>query len=212
MKYSERTVKTVPLGSGWTYLVLAESDTIPSEAELVALCKPENLAGESKGGSTLTYSVTVHQESDDHGTLSREVLTEEDVKMKFGLFSWGLHSMAKLIRTGRVVKSPDGRFNTLKIGGLDNDTNKQYIVIFKHTDKKYSPLYVAMIGSNGAGLSIPFARDSVSKLEPEFSGIPCDNEGTRVIIFEDLGAEGDEPTADPTAEPTADPAEDPDAE
>lgn len=208
MKYPERNIKTVPLGSGRIYLVAFKGDKIPTEAELVSLCSSENLAGESKGGVTITYTVSTHKESDDHGILTRDVMIEEDVKMKAGLFSWGLNSMQRLIRTGRIEKTGDGRFNVLKIGGLDNDDGTQYIVIFKHTDKKYSPLYAAMIGANGAGLTIPFSRDSVSKLEPEFTAVPCEDEGTLIKIFEDLGTGGDEPTADPVE----DPAEDPDAE
>ena len=187
MSFQKRDIKTVPLGSGRVYLVEHKGETIPTEEALVAMCVPANLAGESKGGSTISYSVSTHKESDDHGVLTREVATEEDVKMKFGLFSWCLESMQRLIRTGRIVQTSSNRFNVLKIGGLDNDDGKQYIVIFKHTDKKYSPLYAAMIGANGAGLTIPFARDSVSKLEPEFTAVPCEDEGTLIKIFEDLG-------------------------
>lgn len=183
MAKTNRDKKTVPLGSGRFYLSEFDGTTMPDAAALAALCTEDNLIGETKGGATLTYSFTEHKEQDDHGKLMRILMTEEEAKLKGGIFSWCNATLTKLVRTGRL--STEGKYNVLKIGGLDNDNGKQYIVIFKHIDPKYPPLYVAIVGTNSAGLSLAFARDNTSKLEPEFTALPCDDEGSLIYILEE---------------------------
>ena len=177
-----RSKKTVPLGSGLFYI--AEfSGNMPDAEALVAMCTTENQFGETKNGATLNYSATEHKEQDDHGKLMRVIVTEEEAKLKGGIFSWCPEMLTKLVRTGRM--STTGNYNVLKIGGLNNDDGKQYIVIFKHIDPKYPPLYVAIVGTNSAGLQIAFARDNTSKLEPEFTALPCDDEGSLIYVVEE---------------------------
>ena len=204
-----RDKTSVPIGSGRFYLVKCPSRTMPSFAELVALCESENLIGETTGGATFNYSCERHEEKDDHGTLSRNVLIDEAVSLKGGLFSWGLDAMADLISTGRVEEADNGRFKVLRIGGLDNDNEETYVIVFEHTDPKYAPLYIAIMGTNGAGLTVPFARNHTSKLEPEFQAEPHDKGGTLALIFEDRGTQteatasttGDQPADNGGAEP-----------
>lgn len=182
MAKENRSRKTVPLGSGRFYLSEFGGE-MPGAEALAALCTDDNLIGETTGGATLTYSFSEHKEKDDHGKLMRVVIVDEEAKLKGGIFSWFRETLKKLVRTGRL--STEGKYNVLKIGGLDNDDGKQYIVVFKHIDKKYPPLYVAIVGTNSAGLSIAFARDNTSKLEPEFSAVPCDDEGSLIYIIEE---------------------------
>ena len=177
-----RSKKTVPLGSGRFY-ISEFSGSMPDAVALVALCTAESQFGETKGGETLTYSATEHKEQDDHGVLMRIIITEEEAKLKGGIFSWNPEMLTKLVRTGRM--STTGNYNVLKIGGLNNDDGKQYVVIFKHIDPKYPPLYVAIVGTNSAGLQIAFARDNTSKLEPEFTALPCDDEGSLIYVVEE---------------------------
>lgn len=181
-----RTKKTVPLGSGRAYLSEFTGEKIPAAAELVALCTAENLIGETKSGATLTYTVNVHKEQDDHGVLVRTVLTDEEAKLKLGVFSWNLETLEDLSATARTVA--DGDYTVLKLGGLNNDNGKSYVVVFKHIDPKEGDLYIALVGTNTAGLSLAFARDNTTKLEPEFTALPSDDEGTLVTMFEGLPA------------------------
>jgi len=178
---TNRTKKTVPLGSGLTYIVEAPA-TLPSIDDIVAYCTDENQYGETKSGATLTYSMTEHREQDDHGKLVRVITTDEDVKFKTGVFSWCPGMLPKLIRTGRMTT--EGKYNVLRIGGLNNDDGKQYLVIFKHIDPKYPPLYIILVGTNTAGLTLVFARDNTTKLEPEFTAEAMDDAGTRLMIVE----------------------------
>ncbi len=177
-----RTKKTVPLGSGVCYVVELTEDAIPDAAELVALAVDNNKVGETSKGATLTYSSTVHKEQDDHGVLMRVIMIEEEAKLKLGVFSWCPETLTQLVSTGRIEKQ--GEYDVLKIGGLSKDNGKKYIVIFKQIDPQEGDLYVAIVGTNTAGLSLAFARDNTTKLEPEFTALPCDGEGTLIEMFE----------------------------
>ncbi len=201
MAKTNRDKKTVPLGSGRFYLSKFDGTAMPKAEALAALCVDENLLGETKGGATLTYTYSEHKEQDDHGKLMRIVMVDEEAKLKGGIFSWFAETLTKLVRTGRM--STEGKYNVLKIGGLDNDNGEQYIVIFKHIDPKYPPLYVAIVGANSAGLSIAFARDNTSKLEPEFTALPCDDEGSLIYILEEKVEEAAAAQSDNGGDPAA---------
>ncbi len=179
-----RTKKTAPLGSGIAYIVECTMDKMPSAAELVALAIDDNKAGETKGGATFTYTANTHKEQDDHGVVMRIITLEEEAKIRWGQFTWAPDAVTKYAATGRVVE--DGEYTVIKLGGLQNDNGKRYIVIFKQIDPELGDLYVALVGTNTAGITIAFARDATSKLEPEFTALPCDDEGTLAIMFEAL--------------------------
>lgn len=184
-----RTKKTVPLGSGRTYLAEYTEGKKLTAADLVAMCTEANLVGETKNGATLTYTANTHKEQDDHGVLIRILTTDEEAKLKLGVFSWNLETLTNLAATARTEE--DGSYTVLKIGGLNNDNGKSYVVVFKHIDPKEGDLYIAMVGTNTAGLSLAFARDNTTKLEPEFTALPCDDEGTLIKMFEALPASTD---------------------
>lgn len=182
---TKRDMKTVPLGSGKNYV--AELTELPTTPEgIIALCKTENFAGHTTGGATLTYNATTHTEKDDLGFVQRTIITEEEAKLKLGIFTWDPTFLAKLIATGRSEISTDSKYRTTKLGGIDNDNGKKYIVIFEHVDKVYGDLYIVLVGTNTAGLTLQFAKDSTSKLEPEFTAEPHDDEGTLIQIIEKL--------------------------
>lgn len=181
-----RNNKSVPLGSGRTYVAELTEEMSLLAADLVGLCKEENLLGETKNGATLSYTSSTHKEQDDHGVLMRIITTEEEAKLKLGLFSWCNETLTKLVATGRMAM--EGDYNVLKLGGLNNDNGKRYVVIFRQIDPQLGDLYVAIVGTNTAGLSLAFARDNTTKLEPEFTALPCDEEGTLIKMFEALPA------------------------
>lgn len=183
-----RTNKTVPLGSGRCYVAEFTAESMPAAADLVALCKDENLLGETINGGTFSYSAEKHEEKDDHGVLMRIDTIEETAKLGLGVFSWCNDTLTKLISTARV--EADGQYQVLKIGGLDKDNGKLYTVIFKHDDKKNGNLYIALVGTNTADISLAFAKDSTTKLSPEFTAQPSDAEGTLAYMFEDLPSAG----------------------
>lgn len=176
-----RDQKTAVLGSGHNY-ILPYTGTIPTPAQIVAQCVPEKRFGTTYSGATLTYTVETHEESDDMGFVVANILTKEEVKLKLGAFSWNLDMLTKLASTARVVD--DGALRVARLGGLDNDSGANHLVVFEHVDKKQGNMYIVIVGSNSNGLSMAFAKDNVTKLEPEFKAVPQDDDGTLVMIIE----------------------------
>ena len=60
--------------------------------------------------------------------------------------------------------------------------------MFHHEDKIDGDLYVVIVGRNTAGLTLTFAADAGSTVEPEFTAKPHDDDGTLVVIYEETGA------------------------
>lgn len=190
---AERTRKTVALGSGYTH-ILAYTGTLPGVKEIITQCTDDTRFGTTTGGASITYTAETHKEEDDLGEVCRIITTKEEVKYKTGIFSWAPGMLEKLVATYRT-ETKDG-YKISKIGGLANDDGKKYIVVFHHIDKSEGDLWCIIVGTNTAGFALAFAKDNVTKLEPEFTALPSDDEGTLVIIAEE--------TATPTGGQTQD--------
>lgn len=181
-----RTNRTVPLGSGRCYMS-EFNGTMPTAAEIKAMCIDANLLGETKGGATVSYTATTHAEKDDFGKLERDVLTEEDVKLKLGgLFSWAPGTLEKLIATAR--HATEDEITVYKIGGIEQSNGKKYVIVFKHIDKVEGNLYFAIVGTNTGAIDLAFMSDATTKIVPEFTAHPQDGEGTLLKFFEEAPA------------------------
>jgi hypothetical protein len=182
---AKRTGEPITLGSGTFYLSEA-TDTVPSDiAAVKALCIDANRLGRTKGGATLTYTEETHEEKDDLGYVSKIVTTSEEVLLKGGLLTWTGDTLTKLVDRSKATTASGARVT--KIGGAGNAKGKYYVVIFHHADPVDGDLYVVIIGRNTAGLSIVFAVDAGTVLEPEFKAKPQDKDGTLVAIYEETG-------------------------
>jgi hypothetical protein len=166
------------LGSGLLYIADA-SGGIPANAELE---KSENLIGYISGGATLEYKPDFYTAKDDLGYVSKTILTSEEVTLKSGIMTWNGETLAKLCSTARVTESNGIR--TVKIGGVNNQDGKSYIIRFVHKDAADGDIRVTIKGQNKAGFSFAFAKDKETVIDAEFSALPIDNEGT-LIIFEE---------------------------
>lgn len=80
-----------------------------------------------------------------------------------------------------------GGYRATKIGGAGNAKGKYYVLVFHHEDKQDGDLWLVIVGRNTAGLSITFKNDEGSLVEPEFTAKPHDEEGTLVVLYEQLG-------------------------
>ena len=100
--------------------------------------------------------------------------------------TWNGKTLEKLCATARVTEADNKR--TVKIGGLDN--GKQYIIHFVHEDKVDGDLRATLVGQNTSGFELTFAKDTETVIDVEFSATKgkIDNEGTLVIITEEIGA------------------------
>ena len=101
--------------------------------------------------------------------------------------TWNAETLKKLIARGRLTTTAAtaqaaGK-NTLKIGG-GTDDGKKYVIRFVHTDAADGDLRVTIVGKNEAGLELAFAKDAETVVNPEFTALPHDNDGTLIQIDE----------------------------
>lgn len=173
----------ITLGSGKAYIMEYNATTgIP---EVTAICKDENLLGKIQGGAELTYTTETHEERDDLGTVAKVVITAEEALLKLGLITFNGKTLAQLADRCKVTEASGKR--TVKIGGAGNAQGKEWVVCFHHHDAKDGDIWVLVRGSNQAGLTLAFATDAGSKLEPEIKALPSDEDGTLITYIEETG-------------------------
>ena len=179
----KRTGDPITIGSGKLYFE-EYTDTVPTFEAIKALCVPEKRLGLIKSGAALTYTEETYEEKDDLGLASKIITTKEEVKLKAGMITWTGNTLGVLVDRSTVTEEAGVR--ATKIGGAGNAKGKYYVLVFHHEDKKDGDLWVVIVGRNTAGLSLTFAADAGSLVEPEFTAIPHDDDGTLVVVYEEL--------------------------
>ena len=180
---SKRTGDPITLGSGKVYLE-EYTDTMPDFEAIKALCVKEKRLGLIKGGASLAYTEETYEEKDDLGLASKIITTKEEVKFKCGLITWTGKTINVLVDRSKTEDKTG--YRVTKIGGAGNAKGKYYVLVFHHEDKTDGDLWVAIVGRNTVGLSLTFASESGSLVEPEFTAKPHDDDGTLVAIYEEL--------------------------
>ncbi len=188
---AKRDKSTITLGSGKIYL--AETADLTAPANIVMLCTDNNLLGYIKGGAALEYTDEPYEEKDDLGYVSKIITTSEEAILKCGLITWNGETLCKLLDRCKTSVSTEG-YRVTEIGGAGNARGKYYAIVFKHEDKADGDVYVAIQGRNTAGVTLTFATDSGTLIEPEFKAVPHGQNGTLVTILETTD------TASPAAE------------
>jgi len=177
MAVSERIV----LGSGKLYAVVGTKTngayTIPADTELE---QESNLIGFIQGGATIEYAPEFYTAEDDLGIVQKKYLTDETVTLRSGVMTWNTDTLKKLVATG--VVSTEGTKSTIKIGGVENFDNSQYVLRFVHKDKLDGDIRVTVVGSNDAGFNMQFQKDAETVIDAEFSAVPQDKKGTLLVI------------------------------
>lgn len=171
----------ITLGSGKAY-IMEYSNTMP---EVTAICVDDNLLGKIQGGAELIYTTETHEERDDLGTVAKVVVTAEEAILKLGLITFNGATLAKLADRCKVTEAAGKR--TVHIGGAGNSQGKEWVVCFHHHDAVDGDIWVMVRGANQAGLTLAFAVDAGSKLEPEIKALPCDDNGTLITYIEEIG-------------------------
>ena len=180
---AKREKTNITLGSGKVYITEYTSDTTLSHS---TICATGNLLGYIKGGATLTYSEETYEEKDDLGLVSKIITTSEKATLKLGLLTWNGETLQKLIDRCGVTSASGTR--TIKIGGAGNKQGKKWAVCFKHEDAVDGDVYVLICGRNTAGFTLTFASEAGTVIEPEFTAMPQDDNGTLITLIEDIGA------------------------
>ena len=178
---AKRTKETITLGSGKLYL-MSYAEAMPTVDDL---CKDENLLGYIKGGAALEYTEETYEEKDDLGFVSKIITTSEEALLKCGILSWNGATLQKLVDRCGVTEA-DGKRIT-KIGGAGNTQGGYYAICFFHEDKTDGNVWVLIKGRNTAGLTLTFAADAGTVVEPEFKAMPHDEAGTLVEVIEETG-------------------------
>lgn len=181
---AKRDKNTITLGSGLFYMQ-EFSETMPTKDDLFT---EANLLGYTKGGAELEYSEDTVTEKDDLGYVSKVITTEEEVILKGGLLTWNGDTLTKLIDRSKSTESAGLR--TTKIGGAGNAKGGYYAIGFHHVDKVDGDLWIMIKGRNTAGVTITFAADEGTVIEPEFTAMPHDDDGTLVELIEEIPAAG----------------------
>lgn len=172
----------ITLGSGKAY-IMEYKDAMP---EVTAICVDDNLLGKIQGGAELSYTTETHEERDDLGTVAKVVITAEEAILKLGLITFNGNTLAKLADRCKVTEAAGKR--TLHIGGAGNAQGKEWVVCFAHEDKVDGNIWVMVRGANQAGLTLTYAVDAGTKIEPEFKALPCDDAGTLIYYIEETSA------------------------
>lgn len=177
---AKRDGKTITLGSGKVYLT-PFADSMPT---VDTLCVDDNLLGYIKGGASLEYAQETYEEKDDLGFVSKIITTSEEAILKLGLITWNGNTLKKLIDRCGVTEAAGKR--TTKIGGAGNAQGTYYAICFMHEDKTDGNLWVLIKGTNTAGVTLTFATEDGTLLEPEFKALPHDDNGTLIELIEEI--------------------------
>lgn len=180
---AKRTDDPITLGSGKLYFE-EYTNQVPSFEQVKALCVKEKQLALIQGGAALDYVEETHEEKDDLGRKSKTVTTKEEVKLKCGFLTWTGKTLEVLV--DRSKSTEEKGIRTTKIGGAGNAKGKYYVLVFHHEDEEDGDLWAVIVGRNTAGLSLAFAPDAATKPEPEFTAKPHDDEGTLVVIYEQI--------------------------
>lgn len=177
----KRTKENITLGSGKAYIV----EYTPGAAlSHTAICIEDNLLGRIKGGAELTYTEETYEEKDDLGLVTKIITTSEEAILKLGLLTWNGDTLKHLADRCKVTEASGTR--TIHIGGIGNSQGKEWAVCFAHEDKKDGNLWVLIRGRNTAGLTLTFAADAGTVMEPEFKALPQDENGTLITLIEEI--------------------------
>ena len=175
--------KRITLGSGDLYIAEFDGDTVP---EKDAICIDDNHAGYIQGGATLEYKPTFYTAKDDTGVCEKQIITEEEALLKSGIMTFNADTIKKLVATGRVTDSNDGKTRTILIGGIANADGKKYVICFHHKDPIDGDIWVIIVGQNQSGFSLAFAKDKETVIDAEFKALSQDTEGTLIKYIEEI--------------------------
>ncbi|MGE4213604.1 MAG: hypothetical protein AB7E42_02345 [Anaerotignaceae bacterium] len=174
-------MEKIVLGSGKIYIT-EYADTIPADATIEV---EGNLLGLIQGGATISYKPTFKEVKDDLGLVSKKFITDEEAILKSGVMTWNGDTLKKLCSTATVTEDTATHTRTVKIGGIGNYDGKKYVIHFVHKDAVDGDIRVTIVGSNEAGFSLDFAKESTSVINAEFKAQPLDGEGTLIIYKEE---------------------------
>lgn len=172
--------KDIVLGSGKLYIAKLTDETF----DLSTIAVVGNQVGLIQGGASLEYKPSTYEVKDDLCQVYKRFITSEEATLKSGILTWNLEALNKIIGNKNYITTTAK--NTLKLGGNGAREMEQFAVVFVHTKSDGKDIRVGIVGTNEAGLSLAFTADKETVVDAEFKAIGHDDNGTLVIIEEDL--------------------------
>ena len=112
------------------------------------------------------------------------MITKEDVTLKTGIMTWNGETLTKLCSTARTSTASNVR--TTKVGGLGNQSNKSYVLLFVHEDDVNGDTRLWIVGKNTSGFTFSYKANETTVLDATFTALAQDSEGTLLKIEEDI--------------------------
>jgi hypothetical protein len=158
----------VVMGAGRWYL---KPYAAGDELNLEELCVEANLLGYTQGGATVTYTPTTYTIEDDIGMVKRTFMTTANARMKTGLLTFDIESLAALLSVGQLTQNTEGNKTVLKLGGGRAEL-KRFMVAFEYEKDAEKGLYirVGMIATNTAAMEFAFTKEKETVPDIEFTG------------------------------------------
>lgn len=173
--------KEIVLGSGKLYIKkMSANDTF----DMATIAVEANQIGLISGGASLEYKPTTYEVKDDLCIVYKRFITAEEATFKSGILTWNVEALNKIISNGNYVADTGKR--TLKLGGNGAREMEKFAVVFEHTKSDGKAIRVGMVGTNDAGLTLEFASDKETVVDAEIKAIGYDDNGTLVVIEEEL--------------------------
>lgn len=173
----------IPFGSCYVYYSEWDGEEIPADATLET---EANRVGYVEGGCTVNYTMETADLKDDFGKVRRTVLTAEDAGFKCEFASWSSSKMGLFTPTARITEANGKR--VIKIGGIQNDSGKNYIFRLHHPDAEMGDVRITMVGRQQGGFELAFSPEDANRMALDVKAITSDNEGTLIIYEEELPA------------------------
>ena len=178
--------KRIVLGSGKLYVAeFTDATQIDTPQKIQGLCVDANLIGYIKGGASLAYTPTFYTATDDLGYVTKTIITDEEAVLTSGVMTWNGNTLEKLSATGRVTEDKSNHLRIVKIGGIGNASNQNYIIIFHHEDDADGDIWVAIVGKNQSGFTLAFVKDQEAVIDAEFRAGAQDDSGTLITYIEE---------------------------
>lgn len=172
--------KKIVLGS-MDFYITEWTGTIPEDNVLEV---EKNMIGRTKNGATVGYTANWYTAESDDGKAKKRRLVGESASISYGNITWNGNTLEKYIATARTEEK-DGKRIT-KIGGVQNDNGKRYLIRGVHHDPVDGDIRVTGVGVNTGGWEAAFKPDSETVITPTFELEPkMDNEGTLLIYKEE---------------------------
>ena len=177
-----KELNRITLGSMDFYVTVFTGGTIPADDEIET---EANMIGRTKNGGTVNYTATWYLAESDDGKAKKRKLTGETASISYGNITWNANTIGKLVATARVSES--GTKRTAKIGGIDNDNGKRYLIRGVHKDPVDGDVRITGVGVNTGGWEAVYAPSSETIITPSFELEPkLDSEGTLLIFEEEI--------------------------